>query len=188
MSLSLREITKLLASWRKLAHWGRWYSFNESQAAPPSESIQANSTLEQVFQKYFQTIKEEIYTALCMVRFLGICSRGMIGFRLGAQAGYSLSPKNPLGNHIMPQGFSGFRIHVGTRTLNTALPATEEGFLLYWYYFNSMETNNFIGVSSGSILWLIFQSGLCPINSPFQLEVAEKEIVGTNQIQDLPRE
>jgi two-component system NtrC family sensor kinase len=66
------------------------------------ESVQATATVESVYD-WFKSHQQEYIGVLAERRFLGLVSRGQVGFLLGARFGFAIYGRQPIGSNLMDQ-------------------------------------------------------------------------------------
>ena len=65
------------------------------------QSVQAGQKMEEVYRS-FESHQEEYVAVLEGQTLLGLCSRGQIGFLLGARYGFAIYRDQPVKNHLLP--------------------------------------------------------------------------------------
>jgi len=70
------------------------------QLVDHQEAVQTTETVEHVYD-WFQKHRQEYIGVLRDKQFVGLVSRGQVGFLLGARYGYAIYGRQPIGSHLM---------------------------------------------------------------------------------------
>jgi signal transduction histidine kinase/CheY-like chemotaxis protein len=91
------------------------------------ESVQAAATVGAVYRT-FEKHTEEYVAVLDGRKILGLCSRGQIGFLLGARYGFAIFSQQPVKNHLLPGFLSVVRGTPCAEVLEAALSRARKEF------------------------------------------------------------
>jgi len=118
-------------------------SVDLSQLLEHGESVQATELVENVYN-WFQRHQQEYIGVLNGKKFVGLVSRGQVGFLLGARFGLAIYGRQPIGSHLIENS-----LHVSSSTpllavLNVAL--SRPGDLFYDDIALVDETSEYLGI------------------------------------------